>query len=239
MKKITIMGIIGFLFLIYGCAHQIKNEPQEIVLKLEPKECSTMQVVPKINKTMSVPNYEGGLSTCSFSLNNKGFIILYGGLTIGDALNIWKDLLIFEHKTSIRNFDIYLFSGGGDLNASLALVNHLKKAQEKGFVFTCHASGRIASAAVPILAICDYRVASKTTMFMVHEGSIFKYAANETLKDIRSQEKMMAIVESYYHDVLAEHTTLSVKEWRELENKITWFDAGQAKEWGLIDTIDE
>ncbi len=103
---------------------------------------------------------------------------------------------------------------------------------------TAHASGIVASAAVPVFAVSNRRLAAPGTIFMVHETSVWKWPGRETASDIRSQNKLMNLIRDRYIGKLVKYSKLSKKEWGELENKTTWFSAEKAKHWGIVDKIE-
>jgi len=109
---------------------------------------------------------------------------------------------------------------------------------KNGGVINAHASGIIASATVPILAVCSKRFSSPGAIFMVHQASIFKFFSAETKSDLASQTAMMDILESNYMDKLAKYTKLSAKEWADLSKETTWFGVENAVLWGLVDEVE-
>lgn len=192
----------------------------------------------KVNKSMQVPYEEGSLSMLTFIVGNEAFTKLFSALTVSDVTNLWNDIIILHRKTKVRTINLFINSPGGDAFSGLALADKITMAKKLGFVINTYASGIVASAAVPIFAVCDYRVVGEGTIFMVHETSIWKWPGRETASDIRSQNKLMDMLRERYLRKLAKHSKLSVEEWGELEVKTTWFDAKQAKEWGLVDKIE-
>ncbi|KKL46643.1 hypothetical protein LCGC14_2343480, partial [marine sediment metagenome] len=112
------------------------------------------------------------------------------------------------------------------------------QAKKIGFEIIAHASGIVASAAVPVFAVCSKRYSAPGTIFMVHETSIWKWPGRETASDIRSQNELMGLIRERYLIKLENYSTLSKDEWGRMEGKTTWFSAEQAKEWGLVDEIE-
>lgn len=199
----------------------------------KPCECGE----PEINRTMSVRNQEGELSQLSFVAGDKAFLKIFSGISISDVTRVWNDFSVLEHLTDIRDVVIFLNSPGGDAFSGLALADEIERAQRAGFKVTIVGSGIIASAAVPVLAVCDERIAAPGTIFMVHEAALWKWPGRETASDIRSQNELMCLLRERYIGILAANTKLSVEEWETLEKKTTWFSAEQAKEWGLVHKI--
>ena len=99
------------------------------------------------------------------------------------------------------------------------------------------ASGLIASAAVPIFAVGDVRIASRGTMFMIHQAQLFKYISSEKQDDLIAQSKMLCLLEDRYKSLVASKSNLTVDELTLKMAKTTWFTAQEAFEWGLVDKL--
>jgi len=190
---------------------------------------------------MVIPNEEGSLSSMTFicSESKKAYTKLFSTLTVGDVSSLWNDVCVLNDKyPGIRHLEIFINSPGGDAFSGLALADQIQRAQRKGFSVTAHASGIVASAAVPVFAVCNERLAAPGTIFMVHETSIWKWPGRETASDIRSQNKLMEILRKQYLNILVAHSKLTFDNWAGMENKTTWFSAEKAKEYGLVDRVE-
>ena len=224
MKTLIILSILS-VFLISGC-----NDENQITQKESNQE--------RINKTMDIPNPSGRLSDLTFICKNKAFVKIFSGLSVSDVTRLWNDLCVLENSTNIRDVNLFINSPGGDAFSGLALADQIERAQRKGFHIIAHASGIIASAAVPVFSVCDERLAAPGTIFMVHEASLWKWPGRETASDIRSQKKLMDILQQRYIQVLVDHSSLTFQEWEKMENETTWFSAQKAKEWGIVDKVE-
>jgi len=151
---------------------------------------------------------------------------------------LWNDFCVLESKTKIRDINLYINSPGGDAFSGLALADQIERAKKMGFKITAHASGIIASAAVPVFAVCNERLAATGTIFMVHEASLWKWPGSETASDIRSQNELMDLLRDRYMGKLVAYSKLDREEWERLEKRTTWFSAEKALEWGLVDRIE-
>jgi ATP-dependent protease ClpP protease subunit len=165
------------------------------------------------------------------------FIKLFSGLSVSDVTRTWNDFTFFEYMTDIKEIHIFINSPGGDAFAGLALADQIERAKRKGFKITAHASGIIASAAVPVFAVCEKRYAAPGTIFMVHEAALWKWPGRETASDIRSQNDLMGLLRERYIGKLVQNSKVDEDKWAELEKKTTWFSAEKAMEWGLVDEI--
>jgi len=234
-----ILSIFAIFFL--SCSMpQIASKPQEILVKVGAQGPSSVEVNKgdQINKSMEVPNPEGSLSQLSFIAKDKAFVKIFSGLSVADVTRLWNDLVFLEYNTQIRDVNLFINSPGGDAFSGLALADQIERAKRKGFHITAHASGIIASAAVPVFAVCSKRFAAPGTIFMVHEVALWKWPGRESASDIRAQNELMELLRDRYIDKLVKNSKLSKDKWGELEKHTTWFCTDKAKEWGLVDHIE-
>ncbi|MEE9609793.1 MAG: ATP-dependent Clp protease proteolytic subunit [Desulfatiglandales bacterium] len=243
--------IISFIFLA-SCTTTMPTRPpsrQEVIVKVQAVDPTKVEVKNvsdagnggngiNIHKSMEIPNQEGSLSRMSFILKDEAFIKIFSALTVGDVSNLWNDISVLSKSTSIRNVNLFINSPGGDAFSGLALADQLERAKREGFHITAHASGIVASAAVPVFVVANRRLAAPGTIFMVHETSIWKWPGRETASDIRSQNRLMGLIRDRYIGKLSYYSNLSKEEWEDLEHKTTWFSAEQAKKWGIVDEIE-
>ncbi|MBT8370043.1 MAG: ATP-dependent Clp protease proteolytic subunit [Deltaproteobacteria bacterium] len=244
-RKIFILFVFTIFFA--SCASVPSStpqrpQPQEVVVKVQAADPAKVTVQEKnkdrVNKSMEVPNPEGRLSQLSFISKDKAFVKIFSGLSVADVTRLWNDLVVLENNTKIRDVNLFINSPGGDAFSGLALADQIERARRKGFKITAHASGIIASAAVPVFAVCDVRLAAPGTIFMVHEAALWKWPGRETASDIRSQNELMHLLRDRYIGKLAMNSKLNKDKWEKLENKTTWFSAEKAKAWGLVDSIE-
>jgi ATP-dependent Clp protease protease subunit len=240
-----IFPLLALVMFAVGCATMPANEmaqPQEVVVKVQATDPAQVTVAEKdeerINKSMEVANPEGRLSQMSFISKDKAFVKIFSGLSVSDVTRLWNDIVVLENNTAIRDVNLFINSPGGDAFSGLALADQIERARRKGFKITAHASGIIASAAVPVFAVCDVRLAAPGTIFMVHEAALWKWPGRETASDIRSQNELMHLLRDRYIGKLAMNSKLGKNKWEELENKTTWFSAEKARSWGLVDSIE-
>jgi ATP-dependent protease ClpP protease subunit len=243
LKKCFLFVALG-IFLV-SCATMPGSAPpppQEVVVKVQAADPTNVTIQEeakeRVNKSMEVPNPEGRLSQLSFISKDKAFVKIFSGLSVADVTRLWNDLCVLENNTKIRDVNLFINSPGGDAFSGLALADQIERARRKGFKITAHASGIIASAAVPVFAVCDVRLAAPGTIFMVHEAALWKWPGRETASDIRSQNELMHLLRDRYIGKLAMNSKLDKTKWETLENKTTWFSAEKAKDWGLVDSIE-
>jgi ATP-dependent protease ClpP protease subunit len=259
MKKIFLFMIL-ILFMI-GCAATGPLPPITAAPPVEAKVTITIvqdgdavaikATTPNVNivrKGMEVENPGLQLSQISAISNGKLFVKIYSGLSVADVTRMWNDLTYLENETNITNIQLFIDSPGGDAFSGLALADTIKKFQGRGFHFTAHATGIIASAAVPVFAVCDVRLATLSTIFMVHEAALWKWPGRETASDIRTQGKLMDLLQKLYLDIMVENSKLTFKQWVAMEKATAWFgtttfnngtgDITGAIEIGILDAIE-
>lgn len=240
MRDIFLIVAMGFV--IWGCLiNATKYEPQEVKITVQAAEPTKVTVgdasAYENQRIQQVPYERGSLSNLSFVIGDGAYIKLYSALSSSDMTNIWNDFCVLA-SYDIKAVHLFINSPGGNAFTGLAIADELVRATKKGFEITAYASGIVASAAVPILAVCPQRLAAPGTIFMVHETSLWKWPGYETAKDIRAQGKMIELLRDRYMMTLAKYTSLPREKWEHLEGQTTWFSAEQALEWGLVDEIN-
>ena len=235
---VMLVAIVSLL--MCGCTSIQPMPPQEVVITIKTPDASSIETADPqaISMSMTVPNPRGSLSPLSFIGKKAAFIKIYSGLSVDDVQKVWNDFVVIEDSTEIRMVNLFISSPGGDAFAGLALADELERARRKGFHITAHASGVIASAALPVFAVCNKRLASPGTIFMVHEASLWKWPGRETASDIRAQGQLLDLQRDRYLSRMARYSKLDKEGWAELEGRTTWFSVEQAKEWGLVDVIE-
>lgn len=229
-KKILLINICLIFFA--GCASldggRPRPAPHEIIVKIKAADPTKVEVV-KSNTN---------LSNLTFIVKDVAISKIFSTITVSDVTRFWSDILVLKKSTDIRKIHLLINSPGGDAYSGLALADQIEGAIKDSFQITCYASGLVASAAVPIFAACNKRIANPATLFMIHETSLYKWPGRESASDIRSQGKLINLLRDQYIGKLAKNSKLSKEQWGALENKTTWFSAEQAKEWGLVDKIE-
>jgi len=237
--------IVGVLLLFaVGCvttqAPIQQAKPQEVLIKIQGVDTVKVEEEQteeqRVNETRSLP-YLGADLQFGFIADGKGFFPFYSSLMMMDLRSFWNDLCVFGQH-GVKDIRLLLCSPGGDAFAGMGLADMIEQGRKMGFYFTVDAPGIVASAAVPIFAVCDMRIAHKGTLFMVHESAIWKWPGRETHSDIKAQGRLMDMLETNYLAKMAAYSNLSVDEWREKERQTTWFTAEQAKDYGLVDKIE-
>lgn len=191
-----------------------------------------------VSKTMEVYDPSVKLSPLACLVGGQAYVKIIAGIGSFDVANLWTDFRYFADVAGVKEINILIMSPGGDGLAGLAIADEIERLTSRGIKVTAYASGMIASAAVPIFAVCSTRYASPGTMFMVHEPELFKLFSSEKRSDLRTQGEMMDILVEKYINVLAKHSKLTKEQWERKGLETTYFTAQQAFEWGLVDKVE-
>jgi ATP-dependent protease ClpP protease subunit len=250
IRKLFLFTIL-ILFMFVGCA----TAPMESAPVQPVKADVTITIVQEgdavavkvttpdeinkiIHKSMEVDNPGLQLSPMSAISGGRLFVKIFSGLSVVDVTRFWNDLIYLENETYIRDVVLFIDSPGGDAFSGLALADQIEKYQKKGFRFSAHATGIVASAAVPVFAVCDETYATSATIFMVHEAAIWKWPGRETASDIRTQNKMMDLLQKLYLKKLVRNSNKTFDEWVIMEKMTSWFSVEDAKSLGMLDHIE-
>ncbi len=188
------------------------------------------------------PEYGGVLSSLTYitptddGKNHKVYMKLFSGISVSDYVAMNDDFIKLRDYTKIREVTLILNSPGGSAFDGLSIADLIERMQnDHGFTVTAEATGIVASAAVPVFAVCKIRTASPGTLFMVHEAALWKWPGRETSSDIIAQGKLMEKLQARYLDYLVRNSTTSIEEWEKMEKATTWFDVEEAEELGLLE----
>lgn len=255
-RKVLIgLTVVLIFVLFFGCAGLPQTKPAgDVQLKPAKLEITITNIGrkgagekalveikegDKVHRAMEVPNPGMRLSQLSaITSTGKAFIKIFSGLSVADVTRTWNDLLYLENETEIREVNIFIDSPGGDAFSGLALADQIEAFKKRGFRFIAHATGIVASAAVPVFAVCDETHATEATIFMVHEAALWKWPGRETASDIRSQGKLMDLLQKLYLNKLVRHSNLKFEDWELLEARTSWFDVEKALEFDILDYVD-
>lgn len=120
---------------------------------------------------------------------------------------------------------------GGNTMVGMALVNTIQISTTP-VIGVC--LGVCASMAFAIFAVCHTRVATKDSIFMVHDGLIALADNTTKAKDyIAFQSKL----DERYNKSIAERTKFTVKQLDEISPHDSWFFADELVEYGMVDGI--
>lgn len=165
-------------------------------------------------------------------------IFLFGDIEEESVGMVIKGLHSMNIESIDKPIELFISSVGGSTYEMLALYDTINTLSSP--VHTI-AVGKSMSA-TPLLIACGefgYRYATPNTWFMVHQA--LDNFGEKQLGSLEKELKHMTNMERQWENLMGRHTKKPPEFWRKHCNDIgdRFFDAEQAKEWGIIDHIWE
>ncbi|HRO18612.1 MAG TPA: Clp protease ClpP [Ferruginibacter sp.] len=137
-------------------------------------------------------------------------------------------------KSSAKEFNIYINSGGGHIGDAMAMHDLIVEMESRGYVFNSKVMGICASAATyPAMASKNSEI-SANSWFMIHNASGAIWGDVDTIENYaRTMRKFNDRVVSFY----AEKTGISQTVIGNMMKKETWLTAQEAVEKGFISKV--
>ena len=153
-------------------------------------------------------------------------------------------LLLSEVKRKLKKGDtltVKLCSEGGEVHGSFALYDALREISKSGIKVRVIVEGLAASAAAMIiLQAGDIRIARPHATFLLHEPKRWVYFHNESTSQLETEVTEMNRITNEIVKILANRCGKTEEEVREtIRLKEKWMSPQEAKDWGLIDKIEE
>lgn len=168
---------------------------------------------------------------------DTGELMLYGDISssswYGDEVtpkDFKKDL---DALGDIKDLNIYINSGGGDVFAGQAIYSMLNRHLASKTVYV---DGLAASIASVIAMAGDKIIMPKNAMMMIHNAWTIAAGSKE---DFRKLADDMEKIDESIVSVYADKTGLEIDEIKELMNAETWMTAEDAKGKGFVDEIEQ
>ena len=126
---------------------------------------------------------------------------------------------------------IYLASDGGDVIAGNSLISVIESSQTPvvGVVFSM-----AASMASSIYIACHERLAFKTSVILIHDGTQGVYSSANKAKDVM---KFYEKLDNVNKNLVITRTNITEEEFENNKDRERYFLAEEAKEKGIIDKI--
>ena len=244
----NLLAVVGAFILLSGNC-MVRADEGDVLPKeqracySQPEEVNRFELVvpkdldPSVNYDTHFLNDEsaGKLSNMAYITPKTVVFKLFAGISTRDFINLRDDLRKLEDYTDFRDMTLMINSPGGSAFDGLAIAGLIKEYQTKGWTIRAEAYSMVASAAVPIYAVCKPRKMNPETTVMVHQAAIWKWPGRETSADIKSQDKMMDMLGARYIALLVENSEVSKSDWEDMINKTTWFGRDKAVEFGMVD----
>jgi ATP-dependent protease ClpP protease subunit len=237
--KSLVIAIIVFMFTVGVGFSEDSSKVDDRIINLQERELQLEREKFEYEKSEKArAEYESRFSASSDTKQEIPIFKITSSITQYEITNLRNDLRLL-YAEGHRVIIILISSGGGDAFTGLGIADVIDLYEKKGVTFLMRAYSIVASAAIPIFASGSERVCTPSTLFMVHEASLFKYGLfRETHSDIKSQNAMMDMLRDSYLKNLAANSSRTYEFWANLEGNTTWFTAEQALEWGLVDLIE-
>lgn len=168
-------------------------------------------------------------------------IDIYGD--IGETTDWWtgekegigaKDFLDTLREAKGKEVELRINSAGGSVVDAYAMMTAIANHDAK---VTAYIDGLAASAASYLVAAADEVVMSSVAWMMIHDATIFCWGGVQELRDTADYlEKTNRHIAEIY---AKRSSTKKLDDFVAAMAETTWFDAGEALEWGLVDRIEE
>jgi len=180
------------------------------------------------------PQSAVGLDDHIYNRLLKERIIFLGSEVRDDNANaICAQLLLLAAEDPERDIWLYINSPGGSVTAGMAIFDTMQFVQPD--VATV-AMGLAASMGQFLLSARTpgKRYATPHARIMMHQPS---GGIGGTASDIKIQAEQMLHIKRQMADLIAQHTGQSVDQIEKDSDRDRWFNAQEAKEYGLVDEV--
>ncbi len=162
-------------------------------------------------------------------------IFLFGEINQGSAARVMMQMLYLEHQKKGQDINFYINSPGGAVDDTLAIYDTMRFLSSK---IATYCVGRAYSGAAVLLAAGEAgkRFILPHAKVMIHQpyGGVYGQTA-----DIQIQAEQIINAKNQLIEIIARHSGQSVDQVREDGERDKYFNAGQAKEYGMVDEILE
>lgn len=162
---------------------------------------------------------------------------LYGEINMSDVSYIEALLQHFadQKRESKKPVTISVFTGGGSLDASLALYDLIRDYRKK-FPVWCLAVGPCMSGGVIVMQAAHLRLAYPHARFMVHDIAFL--GSNQSFAEQQIQAEESKRLQKLVRDIIYERSRIDLDKLRKAKGPVDhYYDADLAKHLGLIDKI--
>lgn len=173
---------------------------------------------------------------------NDAELILYGTISdsswYGDEITPKQFVDDIKGLGSVDTLTVRINSGGGDVFAAQTIGAQIDSLNKAGTETVCRIDGLCASAATIIAAHCKKTVANSDALYMIHLPSVCLWnACTET--DLQAYLNELQAVKDSILQLYAKKTGQDLDVLTKWMDETSWFTAGEAKENGFIDEVDE
>lgn len=162
-------------------------------------------------------------------------VFLFGEINQSSAARVVMQMLYLENQRKGQDINFYINSPGGSVDDTLSIYDTMRFLNSK---VATYCIGRAYSGAAVLLAAGEKgkRHILPHAKVMIHQpsGGVYGQAA-----DIRIQAEQIIKAKRQLNEIIARHTGQNVGTIQADSERDKYFNAGEAKEYGLVDTILE
>lgn len=160
-------------------------------------------------------------------------VFLFGEINQSSAARVMMQMLYLENQKGGQDVNFYINSPGGSLDDTLAIYDTMRFLSAKVATFCV---GRAYSGAAVLLAAGEKgkRYILPHAKVMIHQpyGGVYGQTA-----DIKIQAEQIIKAKRQMNEILAAHTGQDFKTITADSERDKYFNAGEAKEYGLVDQV--
>ncbi len=168
-------------------------------------------------------------------LLRERIIFITGEVEDHMASLIVAQLLFLESENPSKDISIYINSPGGVVTAGLAIHDTIQYIRPR---VSTVCIGQACSMGSFLLAAGEpgMRIALPSARIMIHQPS---GGARGMASDIEIQAREILRLRKRLNECYAKYTGKTIKQIEDAVDRDTWLDAGEAKEFGLVDKVFE
>lgn len=160
-------------------------------------------------------------------------VFLFGEINQGTAARIMMQMLYLENQKKGQDINFYINSPGGSVDDTLAIYDTMRFLSSK---VATYCVGRAYSGGALLLAAGEKgkRYCLPHAKVMIHQpyGGVYGQAA-----DIKIQAEQIIKSKRILNEIFARHTGQPIEQIQKDSERDKYFNAGEAKEYGLVDEM--
>lgn len=214
----------------------------EVIVKVKNDTDKKVEVAKdddKIQRVMNIQSDDLKLSNNCRLIDDTAYLRMTS-ITSFDSETLWSDIKVLQSK-KVKKLIIYMHNPGGSAFAGMGVVDELRLFKDGGAEIHMEGRAMIGSAAVPVFVAGGtrgHRIAANNTIFMLHPAGLWKggfLVQREELRDLKSQAKMIELLNDSYAAAIAENSKLDKAEVLKMLECDNWFTCREAEEMGFVD----
>ena len=162
-------------------------------------------------------------------------VFLFGEINQASSARIMMQMLYLENQKKGQDINFYINSPGGAVDDTLAVYDTIRFLSSK---VATYCVGRAYSGAALLLAAGESgkRYCLPHAKVMIHQpyGGVFGQTA-----DIKIQAEQIIKSKRMLNEIIARHTGQKIEQVQQDSERDKYFDAAEAKAYGLVDEILE